>query len=336
MSRVIMLTLLAALALVISGISAGWLLWGQDQIDEQATVTTSPGVTSVVPQQDEPVASVAAALLPTVVQLQSSSGLGSGVIYDQDGLILTAAHVVGTDQQVTVRLADGDQLIGEVVGADPNSDIAVVRVDRGDLVAAPLALETELEVGQTAVALGSPYGLEQTVTSGVVSATDRSVVGSDAIVRTAIQTDAPINPGNSGGPLADLQGEVIGINDAIFSQSGGNEGVGFAVPITVAKHVADLLVAGEPIRVAFLGISGTDPVQGQAGALITGVVSGSPADTDGILVGDLITTFEDNRVEGMVDLAAQVQTRLPGDQVTIHVVRGDNEIDLEVTLGSSG
>jgi putative serine protease PepD len=323
----------------LSGIGAGWLFWGQEPAETAATPTTiagGPATASTLPAQDEPVADVAAALLPTVVQIQSSAGLGSGVIYDPDGLILTAAHVVGGDQQVSIRLADGDQLTGAVVGTDPNSDIAVISIDQTGLTAAPLAHDSQLEVGQTAVALGSPYGLEQTVTAGVVSATDRAMVGSDGLVRTAIQTDAPINPGNSGGPLADLQGQVIGINDAIFSQSGGNEGVGFAVPITIAKQVADQLVAGEPIETAFLGISGTEPTQGQAGVLVTGVYPGSPAGTAGILVGDLITAVDEQRVESMVDLAAEVRTHQPGDEVVIHLSRGDQELDLDVTLGSNG
>jgi S1-C subfamily serine protease len=151
-----------------------------------------------------------------------------------------------------------------------------------------------------------------------VSATERALVGSDGVVRTAIQTDAPINPGNSGGALADLDGQVIGINDAIFSESGGNEGVGFAVPITVAKTVADKLVAGEPIEIAYLGVSGTDPASGAAGVLITSVVAASPADDAGIQVGDLITALDETRVESMVDLAAEVRMHQPGDRDPAH------------------
>lgn len=334
--RVVAVTLLASFALVASGIGAGWLLWGKPSPETNQTVTT-PGSSvspSTLPQQEEPVAAVASSLLPTVVQIQSTAGLGSGVIYDANGLILTAGHVVGNDRQVDIRLADGDQLTGEVVGSDPNSDIAVISIDRSGLPVAPLALDAQLEVGQTAVALGSPYGLEQTVTAGVVSATDRAVVGSDGRVRNAIQTDAPINPGNSGGPLANLQGQVIGINDAIFSRSGGNEGVGFAVPIAIAKDVADLLVADEPIETAFLGISGTEPTQGEAGVLVTGVVAGSPADAAGIRVGDLITSIDGEQVETMVDLAAEVRSHRPGDQVTLHINRADGQLDLEATLGS--
>ncbi len=328
--RTVIVTLLSALALVLAGVGTGWLIWGAG--GEETSSTIAESATSV----SEPVAAVAQSLLPTVVQLESSDGLGSGVIYDTDGLILTAAHVVGTDESVTVRLANGDQLSGEVVGADANSDIAVIRIDRTGLDAAPLAVDVTVAVGQTAVALGSPYGLEQTVTAGVVSAVERSLVGSDDVVRTAIQTDAAINPGNSGGPLANLDGQVIGINDAIFSESGGNEGVGFAVPITVAKHVADLIVAGEPIEVAYLGVSGTDATDGSAGVIITEVVSGSPADTAGLQAGDLITKFDGVSVESMVDLAAQVRAHQPGEEVTIQVERNGGPVELTSTLGTNG
>lgn len=337
-----LLTLALSALLAISGVGAGWLLWGDNTSPE---ISATPAATSGTSDQslagtapetgEEPVVAVASALLPTVVQIDSSAGLGSGVIYDTHGLILTAAHVVGTDSQVTVRLANGDELAGTVVGTDTNSDIAVLRVDRDNLTAAPLST-TAVEVGETAVALGSPYGLQQTVTAGVVSATDRAMVGSDGVVRIAIQTDAPINPGNSGGPLANIDGQVVGINDAIFSQSGGNEGVGFAVPITVAKDVADQLVAGQPIHTAFLGISGTTTDQGTAGVRITGVVSGSPADQAGIQVGDLVTTVGGKRVQSMVDLAGEVRARQPGAQVEIQLLRSGSETTVTVTLGSNG
>ncbi len=327
---------LVALVAVVVGIGLGWLIWGGND-GEQPTAPTSAATqatTETLPHQDEPVAAVAAALLPTVVQVEGSAGQGSGFVYDQGGLILTAAHVVGGEQEVQIRFADGDREPGEVVGVDPDSDVAVVRVDRSDLVVAPLALDAEPEVGQTAVALGSPYGLEQTVTAGVISATDRAVTGPDGMVQIAIQTDAPINPGNSGGPLADLRGQVIGVNDAIFSRSGGNEGVGFAIPIGVAKQVADRLVAGEPVETAFLGVVGRDPASGRAGARINEVVTGSPADIAGLRVGDLVTSIDGNRVEGMEDLAVEVRSRQPGDQIAIGLVRSGDELELTATLGS--
>jgi len=263
--------------------------------------------------------------------------LGSGVIYDAGGgLILTAAHVVDGEREVMVRLADGDQISGQVVGVDDHNDVAVVKIDHGGLSAAPLAVDQKLQVAETAIALGSPFGLEQTVTVGVVSATERAVPGADGVVRVAIQTDAPINPGNSGGPLANLQGQVIGINDAIFSRSGGNEGVGFAIPITQAKEAADRIVAGDQVNPGFLGITGTEPTQGESGSLVTGVLPGSPADDAGIEVGDLLTAVDGHRVESTVDLAAQVQTHQAGDQVVITLVRSGSSKDVDVTLGSAG
>lgn len=332
--RTVLLTLALSALLVVSGLGTGWLLWGGSAASEAPTATTQGAAASAPETSEEPVVAVASSLLPTVVQIESSGGLGSGVVYDGNGLILTAAHVVGSDAQVAVRLANGDQVSGTVVGADANSDIAVIRIDLANLDAAPLAI-SQVEVGQTAIALGSPYGLQQSVTAGVVSATDRAMVGSDGVVRTALQTDAPINPGNSGGPLANIDGQVIGINDAIFSRSGGNEGVGFAVPISIAKQVADELVAGQPINTAFLGISGATASQGTAGVQITGVVSGSPADVAGIQVGDLITTVARKRVESMVDLAGEVRAHQPGDQVEIQMLRNGTQTTVTVTLGSS-
>jgi len=329
--------LAAATAFLVAMLSAGAFVAGRatappaelEQASEEAAVPAEPSAIA------EPIAAVAAALAPSVVQLETGLGLGSGVIYDQDGLILTAAHVVEGADAVTVVLSDGTRLEGTVVGADPGSDIAVVRVDRTNLPAAPLALGTELQVGQTAIAIGSPFGLRGSVTAGVISAVAEAVPGPDGRVRTMIQTDAPINPGNSGGALAGLDGMVIGVNDAIFSLSGGNEGIGFAVPIDTAVSVADRLVSGEPIRTAQLGITGTDPDQGRAGALVTSVLAGSAADSAGIEVGDLIVSFDGVDVQGIGDLAGQIHAADPGEEATLVVVRFGEEISLTLTLGEA-
>src|SRR5215218_2444887 len=171
----------------------------------------APIAAAPVPSGEEPAAAVAKALLPTVVEIRHDNGLGSGFVYDSNGYIMTAAHVVEGVDQVDVRLYDGTKLTGKVVGTDETSDVAVVKVDRTGLKAAPLAIGKPVQVGQLAVAIGSPFGLNETVTAGIVSATDRILEDG----REVIQTDAPINPGNSGGLLADRQGRVIGINDAI-------------------------------------------------------------------------------------------------------------------------
>jgi S1-C subfamily serine protease len=335
-----LLVVLAVFALLLGGLGVGWLLWG----GEAAAPAALPRETNQDqaaqppllegPSSDEPVADVAEALLPSVVQIEvgGGAGVGSGVIFDADGLILTAAHVVAGNSQVTVRLANGDRYQGEVVGADGSSDIAVVEIDASGLPAAPLAVGEELRVGQLAVAVGSPWGLDATVTAGVVSAVDRPVPGRGGVV-SMIQTDAPINPGNSGGPLADRQGRVIGINVSIFSLSGANDGVGFAVPIDRAYQVAQALVEGQPVEPAFLGVSGADS-ESRAGALVEEVFPGTPAEEVGLRPGDLVVSIDGEPVTGIADLAAEVRSHRPGETVTLEVVRDGETLTLEVELRS--
>jgi S1-C subfamily serine protease len=332
---------LATLIVFGSGYGAARLLASDQEsavspATQTATTTTTVARTASVtlPAGDEPVAAVAASLMPSVVQIETDSGVGAGFIYDGEGRILTAAHVVEGFSQVTVVLSDGTRVTGDVVGYDSGTDVGVVQVDPTGLTPAPLAVGVQLEVGQMAVALGSPFGLDQTVTAGVISAVDRSVQAPDGRVRSVVQTDAAINPGNSGGPLADREGRVIGINDFIVSPSGGNDGVGFAIPITTAKDVADRLVAGETIGTGFLGVVGTSPQSGAAGALITEVQPGSGADQGGVQVGDLIVSMNGRQVRSMEDLAADIQATAPGTQITLGVQRNGQTMTLTVVLGS--
>jgi putative serine protease PepD len=326
--------LAGALALVVGFVGARWL--ADDRPESARTRGSTPSVTAPIQgSRAEPVAAVARALLPSVVQLETGTGLGSGVIYDRDGLILTAAHVVeGATSDLTVRLADGTRIPGDVVGTDPRTDVAVVRVEESGLPAASLALRGRLRVGQTAVAIGSPFGLEGSVTAGIVSAVDRSVTVDDGYSVSMIQTDAPINPGNSGGALADARGRVIGINDAIRSDSGVNSGVGFAIPIDTAKSVAEALVNGEEPQTGFLGITGTDPTSGPGGALVTAVVPNSPAAHALLEPGDLITEVAGDPVESMSDLAARIRGIEPGTRVVLTVERDGRTLEVPVTVGS--
>jgi S1-C subfamily serine protease len=243
--------------------------------------------------------------------------------------------VVENAEQVTVRLSDGTRLEGEVLGADAGSDVAVVGFEPGDVdvQAAELAVDEELRVGQLAIAIGSPFGLEGTVTVGYISAVDRAVTSPAGDTQPMIQTDAAINPGNSGGALSDRQGRVIGINDIIFSRSGGNEGVGFAIPVTRAMQVAERLVSGEVIESGFLGVSGQDTLEGRGGALIESVEPGSAAEAAGIEAGDLVVAIDGSTIEGIEDLAGQVRTRHAGDTVEVTVVRDGEEQTVTVTLG---
>jgi S1-C subfamily serine protease len=333
-------TLLMVVAALVAGVALGWLVF-TNPAEEPAAKTSATGSDTEAPpaavgevaSTGEPVADVADALLPSVVQIETGAGLGSGVIYDSEGLILTAAHVVAGSDTVSVRMSDGTQYTGRVLGGDAAADIAVVEVDASGLPAAPMDLDGDVRVGQLAVAIGSPYGLDSTVTSGVVSAVNQSVGGRRGF-QSMIQTDAAINPGNSGGALANRDGEVIGINVSIFSATGGNDGVGFAVPIDVAADLAEAIVSGEPISTAVLGISGTDAESGPSGALVAQVEPGSAADEAGIEIGDVITSVNDVRVQGIGDLAAQIRTHRPDDEVSLGVRRGGEEMTITATLGS--
>jgi S1-C subfamily serine protease len=281
---------------------------------------------------DEPIADAAEKILPSVVQIRTSDGVGSGVVYDS-GLILTAAHVVAGEETVLVRLEDGENVEGTVLGGTSEADIAVVRIDRTDVPIASLALDYTPRVGQMAIAVGSPWDLQSTVTAGIVSAVNQPVGCQSGGCRSMLQTDAAINPGNSGGALVDRDGRVLGINVSIFSLSGANDGVGFAVPIEVAYGIAKEIVAGNDIQFAFLGVVGEDIRTGRAGAKVTEVVSDSAAAVAGIQVDDIVVSIDGDRVQGIYDLASLVRAKQPGDTVDVVVVRDGKELIIPVKLG---
>ena len=325
-----------AASLLSAGLASGVTAWIADGSPTPApsTVTAEPASLEPTPVGDgseERVAGAAAAIGPAVVQIQTGTSVGSGVVYDRSGLVLTVAHVVGGAESVDVRLADGSTVPGEVVGAHEETDVAVVRIAPAHVgVVAELATGAQLVVGQLAVAVGSPFGLDQTVTSGIVSAVDRVVNGV-----TMVQTDAAINPGNSGGPLVDADGRVIGLSDVIFSRSGGNEGVGFATQIDLATIVADQLVAGDPVRLALLGVSTTAPGDGSRGAHVADVSPGSAAERAGIEVGDRIVALDGVDIADSSELRAHVLRRAPGAEVTVSVERDRGPSDVEVVLGAT-
>ena len=281
---------------------------------------------------DEPIADAAEIILPSVVQIATTGGVGSGVIYDASGLILTAAHVVGDVDTVTVRFQDGEEVQGTVVGGNADADVAVVEVERSGLQAASLALDGTPRVGQLAIAVGSPWGLDSTVTAGIISAINQPLCDSGAC-QAMLQTDAAINPGNSGGALVDRLGRVVGINVSIFTLSGANDGVGFAVPIDVAYDIADRLVNGVSLAAGYLGVTGENVEEGQAGALVTEVQPGTGADDAGIEVGDLVIELQGVTIQGIDDLASQVRRYRPGTIVELTVIRDGSEFAVHVTLG---
>jgi S1-C subfamily serine protease len=292
----------------------------------------APVAAPAAPSGEEPAAAVAKALLPTVVEIRHGSGVGSGFVYDKNGYIMTAAHVIDGAEEVEVRLYDGTKLEGRVVGTDDLNDVGVVKVDRTGLAVAPLAVGQDLQVGQLAIAIGSPFGLNETVTAGIISSTDRVLEDG----REVIQTDAPINPGNSGGVLADRRGRVIGINSAIrpaTDGSNGNVGIGFAVPIDLAATSAAAIVQGKPIQTGYLGVTPSlTTAGGQDGALIQEVAPDSPADQAGIRPGDLVTSIDGQAVQNYSEMVARIRAHKPGDKVTLVVSRGGNETTITATL----
>jgi S1-C subfamily serine protease len=336
-STVLMVALLAA---AVGGIA--YLLVFSPPVSEsglaldhqQAPTTTVANQDVAFPATDEPIADAAQVILPSVVQIQTDSGVGSGVIYDSSGLILTAGHVVKGSTTVRVKFADGQVVEGTVVGEATDADVGVVRVNRTGLTPATLALGETPRVGQLAIAVGSPWGLQSTVTAGIVSAVNQPIdCSASGACRSMLQTDAAINPGNSGGALVDRFGRVLGINVSIFTLSGANDGVGFAVPIDVAHDIATRLVSGQILGTAFLGVSGGDAESGRAGALIAEVTRGSGADVGGVLVGDLVVSIDGVEVQGIADLASQVRTHQPGASVVLVVLRGSEEVTLSIILG---
>ena len=293
------------------------------------------------------IAAVAAEVSPSVVHVAvaglAGSGSGSGVVLREDGYVLTNAHVVDDAQQVRITLPDSTTHDAEVVGTDPASDLAVLHAEDATELPVPRFATTAPNVGDTAVALGSPFGLEGSVTSGIVSALNRNVAGNTTLVNM-IQTDAAINPGNSGGALADGDGEIIGINSAILSPSGANDGIGFAIPITTALPIADQLIDKGYAEHAQLGIQGqdVDPEAAELynlgvdhGALIVMVADGSAADDAGLQRGDIVTAIDGEEVASMADLAGQISAHVPGDQVELEIVRDGEPQSVDVTLGSA-
>jgi S1-C subfamily serine protease len=292
-------------------------------------------------------------------QRQQSTATGSGFLIDNDGHILTNAHVVDGAKHVDVQLGNGDTQSAQIVGTDPSSDIALLKVDNTDGVSPlPLGESDSVQVGDPVVAIGNPFALDRTVTSGIVSALQRQIQAPNGFsISDVIQTDAPINPGNSGGPLIDGDGKVIGINSQIESQSGGNEGVGFAVPIKTAVDVVDQLENGGQVHRAYLGISGGDitPEVAHAlnlpvdqGVLVERVLQNGPADDAGIkgptgeatlagqtipIGGDIITKIDGKALTGMEDLISAVNDHKPGDEITLTVWSSGHQKDVTVKLG---
>jgi serine protease Do len=270
-------------------------------------------------------------------------GLGSGVIVSPDGYILTNNHVIDGADKITVMLHDKKKYDAKIIGRDPQTDMAVIKIDATNLTPATLANSDSAKVGEWVIAVGNPFELMHTVTAGIISATGRSSMNL-ADYEDFIQTDASINPGNSGGALADLDGNVIGINTAIVNPSGagGNVGIGFAIPINMAKGVMDKLIAGGEVARGYLGLVPQDIDETLAsalhlgttgGALVADVTADGPAGTAGVKRGDIILSFNGKKVDGSVQLRSEVADAAPGSKASLGILRDGKNIDISVELG---
>jgi putative serine protease PepD len=272
---------------------------------------------------------------PPAVPRQSSTG--SGFVIDDEGRIVTNQHVVGDAETVTVVFEDGEEAQADVVGTDPSTDIALLQLeDPGDheLEPLPLGSSAALEIGDTVVAIGSPFGLQGTLTAGIVSALDREIEAPNGFtIDGAIQTDAALNSGNSGGPLLDSQGRVVGVNSQIQSENGGNVGIGYAVPIDIVRGVVEELQADGEVEHAYLGVSLSEAESGEEGVVVGDAVDGAPAQEAGLEDGDVILEIDGEPVESVQDVRAAVDAKQPGDRMTLEVRRDRDSERIEVELG---
>jgi putative serine protease PepD len=266
----------------------------------------------------------------------SSQAEGSGFVYDKRGDIITNQHVVDGAKSITVKFWNGKTYKAHLVGSDSSTDLAVVRVDAPSSMLHPLTLgdSLDVQVGDGVIAIGSPFGLEETVTSGIVSALHRTMdAPNNYTISDSIQTDAPINHGNSGGPLIDSAGRVIGVNAQIQSDSGGSDGVGFAIPANTVKSVVSQIAAGKTVEHAYLGVS-IRPSSSPQGAALANVVSGTPAAKAGLKAGDVIIRLGDATVAGPDDLSSIIDAKKPGDSLSVTYVRSGKQHTVTIKLGT--
>jgi Do/DeqQ family serine protease len=269
----------------------------------------------------------------------AQTGLGSGVIVSPQGYILTNNHVVEAADEILVMLNDGRQTQAKIIGTDPETDLAVLKVNLDKLPVMVMNNSEQLQVGDIVLAIGNPFGVGQTVTSGIISALGRNQLGINTF-ENFIQTDAAINPGNSGGALVDVQGNLLGINTAIYSKSGGSMGIGFAIPVSIAKQVLEGIVKDGLVTRGWIGVEPTEltpelaqtfNVSRQEGVIITGVLQTGPAFKAGVRPGDMLLAVNDHKVQNVAELLAQVSLLKPGVDAQLKILRKEQEQVLSVT-----
>jgi putative serine protease PepD len=304
-----------------------------------STGTQTPVSVSSSDARGNLVRTIYSAASPSVVSVRTGEGSGTGFLVNSDGTIVTNAHVVGDSSEVQVRFTDdGDLHTARVLGVDESTDLAAIKVDASAANGVkPLALadSDKVQVGDTALAIGYPLGLDRTATSGIVSGLERQISAPNGFsIDKVIQTDAAVNPGNSGGPLLNARGEVIGVNSQIATAGGGegNVGIAFAIPVNTVKQVLPALESGNAPEHAYLGLSTSDTANGE-GAEIAQATPGGPSAEAGLQAGDVVVKVDGQDVTGANDVAAAIEDNKPGDKVDVTVRRGGSEQTIEVTLG---
>ncbi|HSH72604.1 MAG TPA: Do family serine endopeptidase [Methylophilaceae bacterium] len=274
-------------------------------------------------------------------QPQRENSLGSGVIVSAQGLILTNHHVVEAADEIEVALADGRTIPARVVGTDPETDLAVLKVDLKDLPAITFANPENISVGDVVLAIGNPFGVGQTVTQGIISALGRNHLGINTF-ENFIQTDAPINPGNSGGALIDTEGNLVGVNSAIYSRSGGSMGIGFAIPVSLAKQVMEQIIRQGSVTRGWIGIEAQDITPELAesfklkqtnGSLIAGIVGNSPAERGGLKPGDILLEIDGTEVVDSASMLTLISGLKPGKKAMLKISRNQRLIEITVVIG---
>jgi serine protease DegQ len=271
----------------------------------------------------------------------NDNSLGSGVIVSENGLILTNNHVIETADAIEVALADGRKLSASIVGADPESDLALLQVEAKDLPSITFASNDQLAVGDVVLAIGNPFGVGQTITQGIVSALGRNHLGINTY-ENFIQTDASINPGNSGGALIDTSGNLVGINSAIYSRNGGSMGIGFAIPISIAKQVIEQIAKEGSVTRGWVGVEAQNMttelaesfgLKTASGALIAGILAESPADKAGLKAGDILIAINDRPVINSATMLNLIAALEPNKRATLSIVRAQKKLDIKILIG---
>ena len=274
-------------------------------------------------------------------QEQPAANLGSGVIVSPDGYILTNQHVIDGADQIEIALSDGRTTNAKVIGIDPETDLAVLKINLPNLPTITLGRMDQTRVGDVVLAIGNPFGVGQTVTMGIISALGRNHLGINTF-ENFIQTDAPINPGNSGGALVDVNGNLLGINTAIYSRSGGSLGIGFAIPVSTARSVLESIITTGTVTRGWIGVEPQDVtpeiadsfgLKEKSGAIVAGVLQGGPADKAGIKPGDVLTSVNGEAITDTTRLLNVIAQIKPGTDARVHLVRKNRDMDLDVLIG---